>query len=609
MPDKLSQFWNELKRRNVIRVITVYAGAAFVLLELVDMITEPFGLPAWTFKLAIVILSIGFVVAVILSWIYDVHPEGGVVRTVPSNELTDGAIPGSSNGWKIASYVSFIVIVGLIVLNVFPRSGREESGGVLEKSIAVLPFLNESSDQENTYFINGIMESILDNLSRIEDLRIVSRNTVEQYRNHPKPTPVVAEEMNVSYVLEGSGQKVGNRLLLTVQLIIGKEDRHIWSTQYDRVIEKVEDLIDLQKEIAQLIAGEIEAIITPEELVRIEKIPTSDTDAYDLYLKGIQGYYDYWATGRLSHIHQTIEYFMKAIEIDPDYSLAYTGLGRAYWMLGAFDPNRSPSHYEESKRLLRKAILLDPENGWAYAELGVVLNDCDWDSTASRIAMEKALQLSPNRSDVYDHYVHLAARMNDCEKLAALMREIKKRFNPDVDQGLAYFNLKLLTCREEYEIISRIADREWDKNTNILQTNYVSDAYIITGDYGKAMEVAEYMIQTFTVKEYGISAKGVILGLSGDEEGALSALTELEILSESRDISKVFLAGITLALGDVEKTQEYLEKALVERDGTLHEIEHAAPFYMHKNEPWLMEIIDRSWIPSESSNLKIDTVE
>jgi hypothetical protein len=123
-PNKLSQFWQELKRRKVVRVITVYAAAAFVILELVDIITEPFGLPDWTLILVVVLLSVGIIIAIILSWIYDIHPEGGIVKTEPAENVKAEDVPKSSNSWKIASYISFVVIVGLIALNVIPRSNK-----------------------------------------------------------------------------------------------------------------------------------------------------------------------------------------------------------------------------------------------------------------------------------------------------------------------------------------------------------------------------------------------------------------------------------------------------------------------------------------------------
>ena len=152
-PDKLSQFWQELKRRKVIRVITVYAAAAFVILELVDIITEPFGLPDWTLKLVVVLLSIGLIVSLILSWIYDISPEGGLERTKPAQKVKPKSSPDSSSSWKTVSYISFMVIIAFIVYNVtFYRKQCRQQVHILEKSIAVLPFTNLSEDKGNDTF-------------------------------------------------------------------------------------------------------------------------------------------------------------------------------------------------------------------------------------------------------------------------------------------------------------------------------------------------------------------------------------------------------------------------------------------------------------------------
>jgi hypothetical protein len=217
MPNKLFLFWQELKRRKVIRVITVYTAVSLAIMELISNISEPFGLPDWTLKLVFVILVIGLILAVILSWIYDVHPEGGVVKTEPARADWKNEKPSASAGWKVATYLSLAVIAALILIHFLPGTNRSLKNSDLDKSIAVLPFRNESSDQENTYFINGTMEAILDNLCKIEDLRVPGRTSMEQYRDVAKPVPVIAEEMHVSYVLEGSGQKIGDKIKLYVQ--------------------------------------------------------------------------------------------------------------------------------------------------------------------------------------------------------------------------------------------------------------------------------------------------------------------------------------------------------------------------------------------------------
>ena len=282
-PKKLSQYWQELKRRNVVRVVTVYAGAAFVIIELINNITEPLHLPEWTPTLVIVLLAIGFPIAIIFSWIYDIHPEGGMVKTEPAEKMKADDIPRLSSGWRIASYISFVVIVGLIVLNVLSRSGKKE---MLEKSIAVLPFINDSPDEENTYFINGIMEEVLLNLQSIKELRVPGRTSVEQYRTQNKSIPEIAEELGVNYIVEGSGQKYGDRIVLRVQLLEGATDKHLWGDSYEKEITSTEVIIGIQSQIAQAIAAELQAVITPEEKLIIEKIPTTDLQ-HTIYIREV----------------------------------------------------------------------------------------------------------------------------------------------------------------------------------------------------------------------------------------------------------------------------------------------------------------------------------
>ncbi len=175
-----------------------------------------------------------------------------------------------------------LVIISFLFLYDWPTQDKQDV--LPEKSIAVLPFKNESSDSSNLYFVNGLMESTLNNLQKIKDLRVISRSSVEKYRDTDKTIPEIAEELNVSYFVEGSGQKVGDRVLLNIQLIEASGDRHLWAEQYNR---KVVDIFTLQNEVATKIAGAIEAIVTPAELQQIEKKPTENLLAYDYYLQAL----------------------------------------------------------------------------------------------------------------------------------------------------------------------------------------------------------------------------------------------------------------------------------------------------------------------------------
>ena len=287
--NNLSQFWQELKRRKVVRVITVYAAAAFVILELASIIAEPLKLPEWFLPMVIVLLCIGFIIATILSWIYDIKPEGGIVKTQPAHKVTKEVGRVTSSSWKIASYISFVVIIGLIVLNIIPRSNAKEAP---EMSIAVLPFKSLSDDQEKQYLADGVMEAILYHLYKIADLRVIPSVSVEKYRDRTKTLSEIARELNVNYILDGSFQKYEDQAKLIVRLSYGKEEEdNIWADEYDR---DWSDIFSVQSEVAQKVAFALQSVISPEVKKRIEALPTENMEAYDLYLKGNESYSRSW---------------------------------------------------------------------------------------------------------------------------------------------------------------------------------------------------------------------------------------------------------------------------------------------------------------------------
>ncbi|HYG02534.1 MAG TPA: helix-turn-helix domain-containing protein [Chryseosolibacter sp.] len=222
-----------------------------------------------------------------------------------------------------------------------------------DKSIAVLPFKNDSNDSTNLYLINGLMESTLNKLQQIRNLRVISRTSVEKYRNTATSIPEMANDLNVKYFVEGSGQKMGDQIVLNIQLIDATDDRHLWSKQYRR---EASDIFELQEEIAKNITEEIEVIITPDEKSRIEKKPTNDLAAYDFFLKGKDHFY----RSSRADLEAAVEWFQKAIERDPKFSLAYANLAMVYYYLDIF--NLQKPHTDDIDKCAEKAILYDAES-------------------------------------------------------------------------------------------------------------------------------------------------------------------------------------------------------------------------------------------------------
>jgi len=593
MPNKLSQFWQELKRRKVTRVITIYAAAAFVILQLVEILAPSLRLPEWTMNFILVLLIVGFTITVIVSWIYDIHPEGGIVRTEPAHKVKAEEKPVSSSGWKIASYISFVVIVGLIILNVIPRGQLSDEFYNLEKSIAVLPFQNMSSSNDFDYFGDAMTDEIIMQLYKINEFIVRSRTSVMQYKSTEKTSPEIGQELKANYLLEGSAQRFEDQVRILVQLIRAETDEHIWGEVYEG---KWQELFELQSEIARNIAVALKTVLTPEEIQSINTEPTRNFDAYDYYLQGNIEHWKYFQDHDPSHIHKSIEFYLRAIELDSEYSLAYTGMGREYWMLGHYALNPSQDHWNESKRLLQKAIELDPDNGWAYAELGVVQHNWDWDSTAARKSFDKAMQLSPNNDNCYIHFIHFESRLRNCSRLKKLIEEFAETLAVEIDEGNIW-HLMWLECQNDSKEIVRIGDQYWNATSSMNPTIHYYLANIEEGHIEKATEIAENIIRRTTDPSIQLMLKGYHMAVIGELEDANTIIEDLHKLSESRFVSKVFFANIYYALGDRELTQKYMELALLEHDWRIHAFLCHTSMNLIKREPWFKDLIDRSWIP------------
>ena len=300
-----------------------------------------------------------------------------------------------------------------IEIAITPSSPEEEAVTVekrhltdqakLEKSIAVLPFINDSPDQENTYFINGVMEEILNNLQKIKDLRVISRTSAEQYRGQKRPISEIAHELGVNYIVEGSGQKYGNSFRLRAQLIMAEHESHLWGESFQQKITEVEDIFNIQTKIAETIADELKAVITPEEKQLIEKVPTSNNEAYEAYIKGRF----YLQNLNQNNLDISQKHYELAIEKDPGYAHAYAGI--AYiWLLRQQMGFTIP---EEAGPKIVEAILKAAELDSNIAEVHFMQACINylgvWDWKTSESEFQKAIAINPNHAEAHGLYAQL----------------------------------------------------------------------------------------------------------------------------------------------------------------------------------------------------------
>ena len=324
-PNKLSRFWQELKRRRVVHVITVYASATFVIIELINNLAEPFNLPSNLLTIVVIVLAVGFPLAIILSWLYDVTSEG-VERTKPIEEVKEGEKPVIPNAWKIATYVSFVVIVGLAALNIVGGGKQLRAGDI--QSMVVLPFHNYTGDDQLEYFVAGMHSSLIGDMGKVSGLRILSETTSNIYKNAEKSVPQIASELGVDVVVEPTVTCFGDSICLQVKVFSAfPEEKLLWVNEYK---EDRSNILSLYNSITKQIAAEVKVELTPAEEILLADARTVNNDAYDNYLKGKY----YWTRLGEGDLEKALEYFNSAIELDPGWAPPYAGVAEVY---GGFD--------------------------------------------------------------------------------------------------------------------------------------------------------------------------------------------------------------------------------------------------------------------------------
>ena len=348
--NKLSQFWQELKRRNVVRVITIYAGAAFVIIELINNITEPLRLPDWSPTLVIVLLAIGFPIVTIFSWLYDIHPGGGIVKTDPVDKAIAEDIPKSSNRWKIATYISAVVIAGLLLYNIFGTSKRMNLTG-LERTIAILPFEDLGLYNQKTSLQNALPIALISELQQVKGFTIRHWGSSRKYTETEMKSIDIGEEMNVNFLLKGYMLQQGTSIDVDIMLIEAVSDEIIWNHHYNR---ELDDVLMVRRDIAREVASALKNSFEPA------KQPLTDhPEAEQAYFTGLNYY---WKDDTETDFRRSILYFEEAVELDPNFVQAWLKLSSTHSRMYHFHYGGTVDQLNKARVALEKARAIDPQN-------------------------------------------------------------------------------------------------------------------------------------------------------------------------------------------------------------------------------------------------------
>ena len=585
MPNKLSRFWQELKRRKVIHVITVYAGAAFVIIELVNNITEPLRLPEWTPALVIILLAIGFPIVIIVSWIYDVHPEGGLIKTEPADKVKPEEEHPSSNGWKIASYISFVVIVGLIVLNIFGGNRGPRLDKSLAKSIAVLPFENMSDNSEFAYLGDAMTDEIIMQLYKIHEFEVRSRTSIMQYKNNDRSSPEIGKELSVSYLMEGSVQRLKDRVRIRVQLIQANTDEHLWGDAYEGEWENIHNIIiNVSKDVAR----QLKAVLSTDEVERIEKKPTDNIKAYDLYLLG--RHFNMQESEK--DLDSSIMYFRQALEIDPEFALAYYEMADSYSKY-AFYGYASRSELLKAKEFALKALEIDNELAEAHVVLGYIKTELDYDWSGAEKELTRALEINPNLARAHYEYAWLLTFLKRCDEALEEWRRALE-LEPTSIEYRSYIGRGFYWARDY--------DRAIETFNQILEVT--PDSEFIHAHLGLALslkglhkEAIEEIRKVTDRRAWYYFYRGFVFGNAGRVEEAQAELDYFIELSRKEFVWPIIFTFIYAGMGDIDKAIEWLERTYEQREGWINQIQVEPMFDNLRSDPRFQNIIDRLNFP------------
>jgi len=579
----MSGFFEEVKRRKVYRVAVGYVIAAGAIIQLASASFPAWDLPNWALRVVIVLLLIGFPIALIFAWAFDITAQG--IRATP-----EAVAPKTHRRRNVI----MLVVTGVIIsaaagFFLLPRVAAHK----VDKSIAVLPFQNLSDEKENAYFADGIQDDILTNLSKIRELKVISRTSVMQYRGNAPNIRDIGKALGVSTVLEGSVRRSGNRVRVNVQLIDAATDEHVWANDYDR---DLTDVFAIQSDLAHEIANALQAKLSDTEKALIERKPTENGEAY---LAFVQAHNLQNAFEDFGKLKQSEQLYARAVELDPKFALALARYSQLEsWIFHIFDPTRE--RRQKARALAEQALQLQPDLPEAHLAMGFSYYYGDNNYDAAQKEFEIARRGLPNESEVYlalgaiqrrqgkwaestanfEKAVSLNPKDNlPLQNLAANYQDLRNfdAANKTIDRGLALdpTAFGLLELKSKLAIFEKgdfsVAEKAFAAVKSIPMTNEQklktvnarADVFVLERKYQEALREAESLPddQLALIHPEALCYKYFLIGFARkalqDEAGARAAFLKTkdliqEQLKESPDAEEmhVQLAKVLAHLGE-----------------------------------------------------------
>ncbi len=603
-------FYEELKRRNVVKAAVLYVVASWLILQVADVLFDALELPSIWVRLVLAILILGFPLALIFSWLYEMTPEGlkrekDVDRSQSTTSDTGRKINfliivmlalaiGAVVMDQLMGQVSPFVLIGVIVLlvvativlarierpaesarimaetTVATEAPRTEASADAPKTIAVLPFVNMSSDKEQEYFSDGLSEELLNLLTKIPELRVAARTSSFSYKDKDVKVAQIGEELNVAHVLEGSVRKSGNRIRITAQLIQAEDGYHLWSEAYDRTLD---DVFAIQDEIAAEVVAQLKVTLLSAAPV----VKETDPEAYALFLQARH----LARQGNARAFDQSIALYRQALAIDPNYVAAWDGLAAAY--SDQTDRGLQPSEegYALARAAADKTLAIDTDYPMGHAHLGRIAVSFDGDLAAAAQHLNRALQLDPTDIDILGDAADLAMSLNRQGQALTLHEYAVAR-----DPVNATARRRMGIC---YYFAGRLDDAIASFNTVLTLSpghlgvqNYRGSALLLKDEPEEALAA----MQQESGKGWrlnGLAMAYHALGRSAESDAALAEAIELV-----ERVASYNIAYVLAFRGEADRAFEWLDKAVQYNDTGLAQVAMEPRFANIRNDPrWL----------------------
>ena len=545
---------SELKRRNVYRMVVLYVLASWLIMQAVEVVMTLASLPEWIGRLTLILLALGFPIALILSWFYELTPEG--------LSLEKEIKPGESITRKAGRRLDFIVIALLCAALLVFAYDKWWISGTPVTSIAVLPLDDISNDAGQQYLADGMTEVLTAELGQIKNLRVISRTSAMRYKGAGKMLPEIAAELHVDALVEGSVQLDGDKVRFTVQLIDGRTDRHLWARSYHR---DLRDILTLQGEIARAIADEIQVALTPETESRFALSRTTDGEALRLWAIGSH----YLQGNNANSFNRALQAFIDASNRDPEFARAYAEIAYAYRSLGSWSGSQEmKSTLPLAKLAAEKSIQLDPDLAEAHFALAMIYRD-EWKWAAAEREFRKGEALNPSDGLGLVEFANFLTSMGQHDHAIEIATHAVALdpVSPLIYNELAFALFKAGRnddALDQYKISLQL-DPDYPQTHALL-----AELYAATGEHDKAMQHLEKITEDLESMDSPVLGYlGGMYAKIGRTDDAQEVLTLLRKRTETEYVPAMAFAEIYAGLEDYDEAIRWFEAAYEERSLSL----------------------------------------